>query len=104
MSKKMTQFRYYGVGNSNNYPSDLKLTNNIFQGYSNITQMGIQAPPDTQFELNDSCYPINVGNTGIYEIDLQNYGFIQKLVFRTIPELVNGDRIIVDIIYEGGNS
>jgi hypothetical protein len=50
--------------------SDL-IYQNIFAGYGNITQMGIQAPRGTTFYLNNaSNYPIVIGDTGIYEIDL----------------------------------
>jgi hypothetical protein len=39
-----------------------------------ISQLGIQGRPGTSFYLNGSTLPIVLGETGIYEIDLQNYG------------------------------
>ena len=84
--KAIRQFRYYGsdlINNNfakeNNFPKDASfperlVLGNIFQEYSAITKLGIQGRPGTTFYLNDSNYPIVVGETGIYEIDLEGYG------------------------------
>ena len=56
------------------------------------------------FYLNDSNYPIVIGETGIYEIDLQNYGQIYSIRFtsESLNEYSIGkDRLLIDIIYEG---
>lgn len=105
----MKQFRYYGDGNELNYPKDLtykRLTEeNLFGGESSISQMGIQGRPGTTFYLNGQTFPIVLGETGIYEIDLQNYGFIHTIQFS--PEELNNyaknkDRLLIDIICKGG--
>lgn len=97
--RAMAQFRYYGQNNIKNYPRRFQNVN-LCEGFKNITQLGIQAPPDTVFYINGSPYGIYMGNTGIYEIDLYDYGFIQSVVFKNIPDDLEGDRILVDIIYE----
>ena len=78
--KQIKQYRYYGKGNANTYPSDLddaKLTSgNLFDGIA-ISQLGIQGRPNTCFYLNDSVFPIVLGETGIYELDLDT----SKLVY-----------------------
>ena len=79
---------------------------NIFQEYSAITQLGLQGRPGTVFYLNDSQYPIVIGETGIYEIDLEGYGQIFRIKFESsslkwYDEDGKGDRLLIDIIFEG---
>lgn len=54
--------------------------------------------------LNGQEYPIVIGETGIFEIDLQNYGQIFSIRF-TAESLDDyqkfDDRLLIDIIYEG---
>lgn len=107
--KKIFQYRYYG-DSKKNYPGDLDrevlVSGDIFDktGKSSITHLGIQASPGTTFFLNRSNNPIQIGKTGIYEIDLSGYGFITSIIFsNTTLDTVNEDNgIIMDIIYEGG--
>ena len=47
-----------------------------------------------------------MGDTGIYELDLRNTGFITDIKFssstiQTYNETNNTDRLIIDIVYEG---
>lgn len=108
--KKVYQYRYYGEGVEKNYPYELNrehlISGDIFSktGKSSITHLGIQASPGTTFFLNNSDNPIQVGKTGIYEINLNGYGFITSIIFSTgTLDKVNEDNgIIMDIIYEGG--
>lgn len=79
---------------------------NIFQDYGSISKMGIQCRPNTRFRLNDSSYEIVVGETGIYEIDLEGYGTIFKIQFnaddlRIYDQAGVTDRLLIDIVYEG---
>ena len=106
--KLIRQFRYYGDGDARNYPVTLNkndlVYNNIFAGYVSITQLGIQARPNTTVFLNGQDFPIVIGETGIYEIDLQNYGQIYSIRFtsESLNEYSIGkDRLLIDIIYEG---
>lgn len=107
--KKIYQYRFYGDSDKN-YPSDLTsallLSGDIFSqtGKSSITHLGIQASPGTTFFLNRCDNPIQVGKTGIYEIDVSGYGFITSIIFaQSTLDITNEDNgIIMDIIYEGG--
>ena len=109
--KYIKQFRYQKNNSemTNVNLSDL-IYQNIFAGYGNITQMGIQAPRGTTFYLNNaSNYPIVIGDTGIYEIDLQDHGHIFKITFDrgSIESLVadgSTGRLLIDIIYEGSGA
>ena len=106
--KLIKQFRYYGEKDNRNNPGTLNMDQlvygNIFSGLSSITQLGIQGRPGTVVFLNGQEYPIIIGETGIYEIDLQNYGQIFSIRF-TSESLEkyqkSDDRLLVDIIYEG---
>lgn len=93
-----------------NYPENYDWTRlyggNIFTDFSAITKLGIQGRPGTTFYLNDGQYPIYIGETGIYEIDLEGYGTIFKIQFEqsTLTEYDNeykGDRLLIDIVFEG---
>lgn len=110
--KCVKQFRYYGKNNSNNYPSNMTyeaLTRqNVFEGYDGIVQMGIQAPRGTIMYLNrDQKYPIVIGETGIYEINLSNSGGkITAIRFASasleaLDLQGSSGRLLIDIIYEG---
>ena len=107
--KKMYQYRYYGIPSENNYPADLTkefMSNHkMFRGKNAITHLGIQASPGTTFFLNQEINPIQIGKTGIFELDVSGYGYITHLAFaETSLALVNEDNgIIVDILYEGGS-
>lgn len=114
--KYIKQFRYYGTGSraDNNYPSYSSPTafltaltqGNIFQDYGSITKLGIQCRPNTHFRLNDSIHDIVIGETGIYELDLEGFGHIFKIQFnasdlRIFDQPGVTDRLLIDIVYEG---
>lgn len=79
---------------------DLDMTSDLFGQfassvpYSNakITKLGVQAPPHTKMIIDGR--DIQVGNTGIYELD--DDIIIEKIKFKTGQELQN---IIIDFIY-----
>ena len=112
--KCIKQFRFYGKDNANNYPNNMTFSNlahsNIFSGYGSITQMGIQARPGTVMYLNnEQRHPIVIGETGIYEIDLQDFGQIYAIRFEAASLEKYGaqgasDRLLIDIIYEGSGA
>lgn len=119
--KKIKQFRYCGDGNSNNYPvgltkETLTSRNNIFEGYTSISQLGIQARPGVKIYLNNSNnYPIVIGETGIFEINFPEktgiitnirfdansfYGYLQ--LGEDASNIYKSDNpLLIDIIYEG---
>lgn len=112
MAKRIKQLRYYGEGNSNNYPTNVKMSTlsngTAFANYYPIVQLGIQTLPGTKFSLNNAEAPIIVGYTGIYELDLNGSIEINRIEFdvyslERINELNQGI-LIVDIIYDDQGS
>lgn len=114
MARKIKQFRYYGEQTNNapinNFPSNITprnlISGSIFADNTPIIQLGIQALPGTKFFLNGNVYPVIIGNTGIYELDLKGQGEITALSFdaKSINIIKNNPNayLIVDIIYEEG--
>ena len=108
--KKIYQYRYYGES-AKTYPEELNATmmanGEIFSrtGKNSITHLGLQAAPGTTFFLNLGTNPIQVGKTGIYEIDITGYGFITSILFSssTLERVTEDNGIIIDIVYEGGS-
>ena len=109
MAKKVKQIRYYGEGHTNNYggPTYRNLiSGSVFKNYVPIIQLGIQTLPGTKFYLNGSNNPIIIGNTGIYELDLQGLSEINSLQFDASSLVLIKDNasayLIIDMIYEDG--
>lgn len=63
-----------------------------------VTQLGIQAPSGTKFYLNGFDNQLQVGCTGIYELDLEGLTTLTQLRFNS-DSLANAETIIVDVIY-----
>ena len=125
--KRIKQFRYFGENHSKNYPVEVLnedgetvdvpgisknslYDGSIFNGYTPITQLGIQALPGTTFYLNNDntrTNPMIIGYTGLYELNLEGIAEINSISF----ELESLNRIaqvhnaclIVDIVYEEEN-
>ena len=80
--------------------SDLDMTSNLFEQFAEgvsyrnakVTKLGVQAPPHTKMIIDGR--DIQVGNTGIYELD--DDIIIEKIKFKTGQELQN---VIIDFIY-----
>lgn len=113
MAKRVKQFRYYSenIDNINsNYPSNKVnkqslITGTIFANYMPISKLGIQSLPGTKFYLNNSSSPIIIGQTGIFELDLNKQTEIIALQFdaksiQAINDNINA-YLIIDVIYEG---
>ena len=79
---------------------DLDMTSDLFGQFAEgvsyrnakVTKLGVQAPPHTKMIIDGR--DIQVGNTGIYELD--DDIIIEKIKFKTGQELQN---IIIDFIY-----
>ncbi len=130
--KRIMQFRYKGTKSTvdngtyteaaENYPHfanyrDKLIKGNIFQEYGRVSQLGIQGPIGLCFYLNNSNHPIMIGETGIYELDLEGIGYITSIRFENFSEVDEhnldhhflrereeddkADRLLIDIIYEG---
>lgn len=111
MARTVKQYRYYGSQNEKNQPSTIKLSDlssgQVFfqqSGLVSIVQLGIQTVPGVRFYLNESADPIIIGNTGIYELNVDGLTDITSLSFdnKTIQQFdsLNGAYLIVDAIYE----
>jgi hypothetical protein len=117
MAKVVRQYRYFNKEDLKNQPQDeisLETLENgsVFfteKGLLSITQLGIQTLPGTKFYLNNEKKPIIIGATGIYELDLNGQGYIYSIRFdkNTLETYYTEDsatRLLIDIVYEGGNS
>lgn len=76
---------------------------NILENYNGVSALGIQAYPGTKFYLSqdkkgnsDKSFPIIIGPTGIYQVDLKEYGTISYL---SLDEEEIKQDIIIDILY-----
>lgn len=112
MAKQIKQFRFYGSASNNNYPSNLNwrqlVSGSAFNDFMPTIQLGIQTVPGTKFYLNGSTNPVIIGNTGIYELDLQGMTEINALAFdaSSIQAILSNPNayLIVDLLYDkGGN-
>lgn len=106
MTKRIKQYRYYGDGNENNYPSGLSkvqlITGAAFE--TNICDLKIMSRPGTKFYLNQSTDPIIIGMNGLYDIHLSGNYEITALRFDVENTIFNNDPpdnhdLIVDIVY-----
>ncbi len=115
--KQVKQFRYYGPGDVRNYPpagtegmiSGSALgSSTYFLPYMPIIKLGIQTLPGTEFYLNNLSgeYPIIIGHTGIYELDLTGISEINSFYFNQASiqriEQIQDAYLIIDIIYDKG--
>lgn len=78
--EKVYQCRYYGEGNTRNYPADLTrsdLISNIvpFLNTNGITRLEIQSEPGIRFSIGVGSQaamgPLVLGTTGVYSLDLK---------------------------------
>ena len=125
--KRIAQIRFFGDSNifafndgksaatsasllGENNPPDLVSSalweGTAFEQFVPILQLGIQALPGTQFNLGDNMdYPITIGQSGMYELDVTKSTLpITKLTFEK-PSLdaINATPdgyLIIDIIYD----
>ena len=111
--KKIMQFRYRGDNDENNFPKfpfyrSALTSGNIFKDYGFISKLGIQGPVGLKFYLNSFSNPIMIGETGIYELDLENVGRITSIQFDAndlntfFTNDLQSDQLLIDIVYEGG--
>lgn len=73
-----------------------------------LIQLGIQTLPGMAFYLNgNTTRPILIGNTGIYELNLNNLSQITSLAFDSNSiDLIGGQEngaLIIDMMYEDGS-
>lgn len=112
MARKVAQVRYYKDNDPKNQPngttgvSAAKLrSGSVFSSYMPAKQIGIQTVPGVKFYLNGATDPIIIGNTGIYELNVENLAEITSLNFdytslKMLNDSPSTTYIIVDILYE----
>ena len=111
MTQLFKQFIYCNNESLKNFPSDLVdtdlISGSIFEGYTPLVQLGIQAPPGTKFYINGSNNPVIVGFNGLFDIDLTQGGSITQLTFdaSSINWIKGNDSamLIIDMAYVRGN-
>lgn len=111
--KYVDQIRYYGdtQRSRNSSPNVNQMTlssGSIFHGKGRIIQIGVQTLPGMEIYINKNPNPVIVGQTGIYELNLEGISSIYELKFgitqlRTINNPTNNAYLIVDYIYEQGD-
>ena len=76
MAKRIMQFRYYSKGDEKNSPHYITIagltTGQIFRDFLPMSHLGIQTLPGTRFYLNGNTYPVIVGHSGLYELELDD--------------------------------
>ncbi len=109
MAKRIRQVRYYGDGNTKNEPPSVSLqtlqTGSTFSETKRIVQLGIQTIPGMKFYINDHDYPVVVGQTGIYELNVDGISYINNLRFdastlNVIHKNQSNAYLIIDYLYE----
>ena len=109
MAKQIMQFRYYGDDEKvidKNQPKGATAqqfqNGSVFKDFLPFTQLGIQTWPGTHFYLNNAETPIIIGQTGIYELDLEGISEITNITFdsQSMQMIQNNDNayLIVDVI------
>lgn len=106
-TKSYKQFIYCNETSYYNHPADLTETELIegtaFSIYYPIVQLGVQAPPGTQFYINGNNNPVIIGQTGLFDLDLIGNGSLSSLKFNreSIKRIKENDSniLIIDILY-----
>lgn len=112
MARELKQYRYYGgKATGRNYPAEISAlrlqTGSIFFADTSlgvITQLGIQTMPGIKFYLNSNVDPVTVGQSGIFDLDVENISQITALQFdpESIKKLDSSPNsyLLIDAIYE----
>ena len=104
MAKQIMQFRCYGDGLATNQPTKAKTSaftsGSVFDGYYPIISLKIHGPEGTEFFINGGT-SAKLGSTKYYELNIEDYGEINKLYFKK-SNFNNSENnpLIIDIIYE----
>ena len=94
------------IGQKSKNIGDLKNNDwNVFSGLQ-VVKIGIQAPPGIEFSFNgNDATKITMSNYGIYELDLEELGYITSLDFyRFSGESSGFNTIYVDYVTQDGGA
>lgn len=111
MAKYVNQVRYYGdaAAETKNSAKDVTYrrlqSGAVFENTMPIVQLGIQTLPGMKFYINEHPNPVVVGQTGIYELNVDGISYITRLRFdsETLNVINNNSNtayLIIDYIYE----
>ena len=111
MAKYVGQLRYYGNNSDKNYPKDTLVSRATlssgaaFYNTLPIVQLGVQTLPGMKIYINNHTDPIVVGQTGIYELNVDGFSYITDLKFDNATlNIINNQQsntyLIVDYVYE----
>ena len=111
MAKYVNQIRYYGDGSSKNSARNVTLqtlqSGSVFHNTFPIVQLGVQTLPGMKIYINNHTNPVIVGQTGIYELNVDGLSYITDLRFdgSTLKIIDDnkekGTYLIIDYLYEG---
>ena len=110
MSKMVKQFVWAGSesglsSNVNNPATTFCTSGQLLNNNGtplNVINFGIQAPEGTLFYVNGTASPCVVGKTGIFEWDVEGYGYITDLYFKlanSATALGTKEYILVNVCY-----
>ena len=109
MAKYVNQIRYYGDGSSKNSARNVTLqtlqSGSVFHNTFPIVQLGVQTLPGMKIYINNHTNPVIVGQTGIYELNVDGMSYITDLRFDgSTLKIINDNQkntyLIVDYLYE----
>ncbi len=113
MAKQIKQIRYFGEGDSRNYPASASQANLLNENYlqtcgvGRILQVSIHTLPGTRIHFNgDIKRTIYVGHSGVYQLDLTDTSAVLwGISFEEddLEQLVNTGTnagLIIDLLYE----
>ena len=108
MAKRNYQYRFMG-NDANIRAADWPtlVSGSAFAAIFNkgVEQIGIQALPGTKFKLDTSPDWIQIGSSGIFELDLTNRASMTSLCFEksSIERIKNGVGVslLIDLVYQG---
>lgn len=94
-----------------NNPSNLSdqdlISGRVFEEYTPLSQLGVQAPPGTKFYINGNENPVIIGFTGLFDIDLNKGGSINEISFdrQSLSYIKSNDSamLIIDMAFWVGD-
>ena len=106
MANTIQQYRFYEKNSSKNYMiEDVKdlVTGDFLGEKIPVIQLGVQALEGTRIYLNNLVNPIIIGESGIFELELDGVTEIFKIRFDCASlDAINKDKnatLIIDTIY-----
>lgn len=111
MAVKIGQIRWFGENSSLNFPADITRAKlrygTVLPSNYSIVAIGIQTLPGVQCYINAGTQTINIGHTGIFQLDLQGLTTISDITFTNDSlDLIRNSQtgyLIIDYVYYDGS-